>query len=253
MVNRQRFQRRYLYTIATSKSATVLYIAGLGALVGGLVAGAPLVAFGGGVGLLVNLGIGVTRFLNDDGVLAQATLRTLEKEDADARDAELDALERALTEHRDVKASQLLRTLRELARPFQLARSGANDTLLAHVPSHIAVDIASNVDHLFLECERTLRKILALAAQEAALTSRAAKTAYRSRTAALLAQVEQSVTQLSSITQSVQSLGSDAHGDTELARVQQELQTSLDIARRVDEHMTEFVQPGYDPREFEKV
>lgn len=254
MDDRSQFRRRYLLNLITSNGTMYPIGVGVALLCGGLVAGLPLLAFAGGMGAAVALGVCATRFLagDDDGRIAQATHAELQREATQALAGELNDLEQSLTKAVGPRAAMLLRGLRELIRPFVAVRAGQDDPLLRGIPQTVALDIASKVIGLFEQCVETLRQTHELASTTM-VTSDAARAAYRERREALLNQVDGSIRQIEGAIATMQSFGGGDHDTAELSRVQEELREGLEVAQRVDARMRTLDSPGYDPREYENV
>ncbi len=253
MPDPKRFRRRVLYRLANSPITLVPFAGGVAALVvGGIVLGSPLAAFGGVVGMLAGVGALATRFIMGNDKVAQLALEDLETQDARRREQELDRLERDLRRDGDPRTEQLLRDLRQLVRPF-VGTQGGDVPLLEGTPAALSFDIGARAHDLFLECTRLLRQSLELWRTAQGVGTQAAAQPILDRREALVQRVREGVEQLGRSLATLQTLGAGPEGEDELERVRRELDESLDIARRVDEEMRSLAQPGYVPAEFEEI
>ncbi|MDO8424965.1 MAG: hypothetical protein Q7T01_00390 [bacterium] len=232
MLDRKRFARAYALRLA-SRMTTVLPVGiGAGALViGGFILGEPMAAFLGILGILGGIGMFCTRLVAKDEALVAAVAADLqEAAAADAR-AALDALARELAAFDDPQPAELLRELREL-----LAAFARNDVWATRINDVSAAEITSGVRELGAQAIEQLRATLQLSRTMQDLPRSACGPLTTARTQ-LIGEVRASVGALTTMLAEVVHLGSsnDAVGD--VATVRQQLQQSLDIARRVDAAM----------------
>lgn len=252
MPDPKRFRRRLLYRLANSPSTLVPFAGGVAALVvGGLVLGSPIAAFGGVVAMLAGVGACATRFFMGNEKAAQLALEDLQGQDSRNRERELDRLDRELRRDGDPRTEQLLRDLRQLLRPFQ--GEGVDVPLLQGTPAALSFDIGARAHDLFLECTRMLRQSLELWRTAQGVSTQAAAGPILERREAIIGRVRGGVEQLGRSLATLQTLGSGPEGDDDLERVRRELDESLDIARRVDEELRNLDRPSYQEAEFEHI
>jgi hypothetical protein len=207
-----------------------------------------LVAWGG------ELGLGWAAFLGFSGVLASAgslvtqwllraddlTRRAYESLEADAaaeKEKQLDNLYHRLRQDKDPRDEKLLKQLREV---YQRFRGDTN--WVGRLSQQSAIEITNKVEKLFSGCIMTLERSLDLAAAAGKMTTKdGRRTALDSRER-LLEEVAQSIDQMAQTIDGVLAMGLQEQSAAELARIRQELDESLNVARRVEERMQSIEQ-----------
>ena len=179
-------------------------------------------------GLFTNL------IVNLDKITKKA-FEELQAESRQTQEKELDSLDRNLQEDRDARTEKLLRELRSLAATFEDGKAWSNN-----LDTRSAFEIESKVRELFQGCVSHLERSLELWRLAQEIDSTRGKEIILNQREKIIHDVETSVEQLGSILDGVLSLGILKKDDTELARIRDELDQSLEIARQVEERMEEF-------------
>ena len=241
MLDQRRFRKRYLYHLANHPTTLLPVAGGVAAItVGGLVLGSPLAVFAGIAATLGGVGAFLTRFLLRSDKAADRALRDLEDEAEQAREEALDDLERRLQADGDARTETLLRDLRNLASPFRNRKS-----VLQSIPPSVSFDIVSDVDELFRGCTQLLDQSLQLWHTTQGLCTPAAARPIRERREALIRKVGASVEQLGRVLATLSTLAtSGVAEDAELERIRAELDTSLEVAREVDDQLRSIDDEG---------
>ena len=188
--------------------------------------------FGGIAGIVIGVAALVTRAKFFGEQIARKLHEELQERDHQSTEAALDAFRERLARDEDTRDERLLDQLRELVVAFK-----RNTTWASRVNSVSAAEIAGGVEELFRTCVRKLEDRLSILGEAKRLTVRAARKALDTQAEQMLREVEASVSELADLLTSVYTLGSGTDQRGETTRVREQLQRSLEIARRVDEEM----------------
>jgi hypothetical protein len=239
-------RRRVLLKLATSPSALVPFLAGATLLViswaldlrsGGAV-------FAGIVSVLIGAGLFLTRlFAGSDG-LEKAVLADMQEEARQAREKELDQLDKDLGKDGDPRTEQILRDLRVLTAALEQDKIWSSGMNLQS-----GFDLAEGVDQLFRGGVAALRKALELWKTARDIATPDARKPILARRERLIEELRTSVGHLGKILAEVQAMGSSEASDQQLQNVRRELDASLDVAKRVEQRMTRWEKSGYSDAE----
>lgn len=211
----------------------------LAPFVSGATAGAAVLALGQPpalagfsvlAGSLLSVGAFVTRLVADDGRTARAVWAEFEQADQRQRQAVIDDLDRRLTTaDQDPRPETALRDLRALM--------GAFEELSRHEPGlHGAtvVDIHAKARQIFQQSVRSLEQTLKLGETAQRLLTPAARAPILEERERLVADIEASTRQLGVTLAALQRLAAGGSSQSELARLRDDLDRSLDLATTVD-------------------
>lgn len=184
-------------------------------------------------GFLGAAGAYLTRLIFDGGRTAQAVLADLEREERQARQATLDDLDRRLTQaDNDPRPEVALRDLRELAQAFEEFAGRADEV---HLP--VVVEVRSRVRQLFDQSIRSLEQTLKLGDIGLRLKLPEARQPILEQREKIVADIQASVKQLGGTLAALQRLQTGSQNQSELARLRDELDQSLQLAGRVEERL----------------
>lgn len=193
--------------------------------------------FAGVVGLLGAVGSLFTQlFLNGERVTQEAAADLAREENA-ARQKALDELDRRLSADDDPRPETALRELRALVKGFEEA-DGRDWSLNARS----AFDVHSMVGQLFDQCVSSLQQTDRLWLTAQRLQTVAARQPILHQREKLIAEVHASIKQLSGALVSLQTMSAGAGSQAELARLREELDQSLAVAKTVEERVNALVK-----------
>jgi ElaB/YqjD/DUF883 family membrane-anchored ribosome-binding protein len=194
---------------------------------------AGLAVFAGLAGLLGAVGIFVTRLVFKGETLARNVTEEMARQDEESAQQALDQLDQALSvADEDPRPEAALRDLRALLKAFEEVESSANRV---HLPT--VVEIRARVNELFRQCVQSLGQTNRLWQTAKKLSSPAARKPLLAQREKIIAEVETTVKQLSHTLVGVQGLGASEGSSAELARLRDELDQNLEIARTVEERV----------------
>jgi hypothetical protein len=209
-------------------------VAGLSALLvawGGEMGGGWL-AFLGISGVLASGGSLITQWLLRADALTRRAYASLEAEEATEKEKQLDNLYRRLKQDKDPRDEKLLKQLREVHQRFR------DDTAwVGRMSQQSVVEITNKVEKLFSGCIITLERSLDLVQAAAKMTTKEGRRTALDARERLLEEVAQSIHQMAHTVDGVLAMGLQEQSAADLARIRQELDESLNVARRVEERM----------------
>lgn len=245
MADPREFRRRMLLNLVSSPATLAPFVAGVTTLLGAwavdATGGMPL--FAGTALLLGSAGSLLTRFIHRRDAIALAVADELAAEELAARERKLDELERELAEDDDPRDDHALHDLRKLAAAIREAGS----TLRGTAEAAVASDIMLHVDELFAGSVRALERNLSLARKARSLRSPAARKPLKEERERILAEVGKTVETLSALLARMSTARTD--DGLSLAQVRGELESTLEVARRVEERMKSFDAGGAAEKE----
>ncbi len=194
--------------------------------------GTALLSFLGLGGLLAGLGVLATRWILRRDEIHQAAFKELQEEAFRRQAEDLDDLDRRLQQDDDPRTETTLRELREIYGEFKSDASWAEG-----LKTRVSFEIVSRVERLFEECVKSLGRSLELwEAAQKMRTPELKKDLLESRSA-LLGEISRSLEQMRKTVDSVRALRLDKTDASSHARIREELDASLEVARRVEERM----------------
>lgn len=193
--------------------------------------------FAGLAGALASFGAYVTRLILDDGKTARAVVAEEEKGEQQAAEAALDALDRRLVEaDNDPRPETALRDMRALIQAFD------DFTEKADSPNAPAViEVQARVRQLFDYSVRSLERTLQLGDTAKLLNIPAARKPLLAQREKIIADVEACAKQFGDTLAALQRLDAGSQSGSDLARLRDELDQSLQIAGRVEERLNSFL------------
>jgi len=235
VLNQAKYRKNVLVRLLSSPWTLWPFVAGVTALLGlwtfsirsGIAVFAAIAAILGG------LGIFGTRLLLGSESLGREAIQELQEEARAARDKRLDELDGKLASDGDPRTEASLRDLRALAKAFHDGQAWS-----ASLNARSTFDILAGVEQLFNRCVISLEKTLELwyaARDMATLEARDPILEQRER---IIEDVGKSIGQLGKILAGIQTLGTEGGVEnSDLARIRQELDQSLEVARSVEKRI----------------
>jgi methyl-accepting chemotaxis protein len=199
--------------------------------------GAGMLTFLGLSGVLASVGSFTTHWLLRSDELTRRAYESLEKEAAAEKEARLDALQRRLSADKDARDEKLLGELRQIYCRFR-----EDTTWVTRLGQRSAVEITSKVEKLFQGCIQSLERSLDLAQAAGKMATKEGRRTALDAREKLLEEVAASIQQMAHTIDGVHALGLDQKAGDDLARIRQELDESLNVARRVEERMQSIEQ-----------
>ncbi len=239
--------RRQVLLEAATRPATLLPLVVGGTLL--LVAWAlgikaGLLLFAGLAGVLFGAGSLCTRLLTGSRRIAQRVLDRWRAGEERRREAALDDLERRLKKDDDPRNDQYLRELRALAAAFRRGPAWS-----AGIDAQSQFDILADVDRLFASCVGYLEKTYDLWQVSERMEIPETRRAMLGQREKILAEVRQSIVHIGRVLARVQELDLAGREDANLEKIRDELDASLDVARKVQERIQLWDSPAADIKE----
>ena len=233
-MDRSALRKQVFKELATSAWVLLPAAAGLTAIFVGwaLGQGTALLSFLGIAGILAGAGALVTRWILKGDDLIHSAIEKLQNQARAQREAELDQLQRRLESDNDPRTGESLRILRDLEAQFRLMLKES-----AESNATPPVEIVSMVERLIRSSISSLEKSLTLwQAAQRMMTRQASQNALQRREGVLV-EVERSIRQMAKTLDGIREMSLKAQSATQLAAIRKELDTSLQVARRVEERM----------------
>lgn len=234
MIDRSRFRRKVLLDLVAAPSTLIPAALGASSLLVSLAAdgNTALWAFAGIAGLLGSMGVLATRWIYGADAIMRRAHESLTRADQQAKDRELDELDRRLRTDKDPRPEACLADLRALRDGFQ------NDaTWSAGVGPRSSQEIANKVEKLFQACIISLRRSHDLWETASRMRTADARQSALEQRERLVEEIRASVKQLAKTIDGVRAMSLQQKQDQDLSQVRQELDESLEVARRVEERM----------------
>ena len=185
--------------------------------------------------MLLAAGVALTRATVWRKEIARTALNEMKEEAEQAADSTLDNLYERLVGDGDPRTERLFQDLRTLVRVFKQSGEWL-------VTAGVTLEILSRVDELFDACVRLLEATLRLYNVAQRIDVLEFKQPLLERRESIIKEVQGTVKQLSEALAEVQTLGAGSTSDAQLARVRNDLNASLDVARRANERLKGFYQ-----------
>ena len=235
VMSRSKFNKKVLLKLLASPITILPFLAGVTDLLAlwALEIDSGIATFAGLACILGSVGIFASRFLLGGKTLDREVLESLEQEAHAKREKALDVLDRKLTADGDPRTERCLRDLRTLTKRFREGRSWAGT-----LSSRATFDILTGVDRLLDRSVYSLEETLKLWHTARDISLPDARKPILEKREAIIEEVGKSIEHLGRVLAGVQSLGGETEADTsELARIRNELDASLAVARRVEDRM----------------
>jgi hypothetical protein len=234
----EKIRRKVLLNILTSPTTAAPFLAGITALVATWAFGmrADIGVLAGLAGILVAAGAFFTKFVFRGEAYAKQAVEETRQEEGAERERVLDGLDARLCQDADPRTEAVLRDLRSLVRAFDelCTSSGAKLNELT------TANIASGVHELFSQCVSSLERSLKLWQTAAKLRTKAAREPILKQREDIILDVGKSIRQLGQTLVAIQNLGTGGGTTSELARIGEELDQHLAVARQVEQRVRAF-------------
>ena len=225
-----KFRRKVFAKWAKTPWALAPAAVGVGLLgAAAFVPAAAVTAFAGVCGLLAGGGAYATRWIFGADRMARQAALELADEQRQVREDQVQALLRRLLHDDDPRTQQLLRRLRDLH--DRLADPSARDRLAA------PANVVEKVKLVYDSCLSTLARTADLADSAKRLTTDAARRQVRATRESLVQEVAKAAADLDRVVGQVEAMHVAGAGGGDLAAMREDLNRSLDIARRVEERV----------------
>ncbi|MFH1098753.1 MAG: hypothetical protein V1723_02450 [Candidatus Uhrbacteria bacterium] len=232
-MDRAEFRKRLALRLAVSPGTVLPFVGGVSALIAAWTFDlSSIVSFGGIVAMLVGIGVLATRVSIHGATIARDLDAELRQQAEWSAEQTLDQLRRRLQADHDPRDEELLDALRDLVGVF---RKEAH--WVERVNAVSAQEIREKVEELFRMCVRKLEAEFSLSATAQTLRVAEAKNSLLAQRERLIGEVQESVKVLTTLIAGVYQLGTRGNVDEETARIREELQRSLEVARRVEEEL----------------
>ena len=225
-----RFRRKVFTKWATTPWAVAPLAVGAGLLgVAAFVPAAALTAFAGVCGLLAGGGAYATKWILGADRMARQAAEELAGEERGRREADVLALLKRLMHDGDPRTQDLLRRLRDLH--GRIADPSSRDRLDA------PANVVEKVRMVYDSCLSTLARTADLVDSARRLTTDSARRQVMASREAMVQEVAHAADDLDGVIGQVEALRVGGAGAGDLARMRDELNRSLDVARRVEERV----------------
>jgi hypothetical protein len=235
ILDRSAFTRRFITRLASHPWTLLPFLGGITDLLALWTFNiqSPPAAFAGLAAVLLSLGVFLTRVVTGSENVAKQVLEDMEKEAVRQRERTLDDLDRKLSADGDSRTEKCLRDLRALAGAFQRDKAW-----LSTLNTRSTFDILSGVEQLFMRCVQYLEKTLQLWYTARDMSTPEARDVILAERERILEDVTASIRQLGKILAGIQRLGvSEGEAGSDLARIRDELDQSLEVAKAVEKRM----------------
>ena len=241
------YRKRVLLRMLTRPISLIPFLGGTTLLMGawslGFKMGATL--FAGVVGVLFGMGTFLTKLLVGESEIESEVLQAMHEEAEAIREKRLDRLEKGLEKDGDPRTEQSLRELRVLASTFQTEGHWMTD-----LDTRSSFDILAGVSELFETCVRYLEITLQLWHIAQRMETKEVRQPILERRERLIKDVRESIRHTSEILARTQTVGMSESTSTSLVGLRQELDTSLEVAKQVQERIAGWGMNEYNLEEF---
>jgi hypothetical protein len=230
-MDNSRLYRRVFSKLLWSPWTVTPAALGGGALTFGAATGNWWWMFLGFSGFLTACGTLATNWILRGDSIARQAVEELQNETLKQREAKLNDLDRRLRKDKDPTDERIFQQLREYYQAFKDAVQGASLT-----DRRISFEVTSKVEDLFRACVNSLERSLELKQAAAQMATQQGRRATQAQREQLLEEVAQSVQHMAAIVDDIHALRLEQNTQN-LARLRQELDESIDVARRVEDRM----------------
>jgi hypothetical protein len=232
-MDKQNFRKRVLMRLLSSPMTLLPTVGGATLLMGAWAMGRTtgMILFAGVVAVLGGVGTFLSRLLMGGGRVADDVARRIEQEAETEREQALDGLGERLATDGDPRTEAALNDLRVLANSVQGRKDWGN------VNARSAFDLSYGVDELFSTCVRYLEKTLELKETADRVTTPSVRQAILQEREQLVADVQKSTEHIGELLGKMERFAVSGGTHTDLARVREELDANLELARQVEERM----------------
>ncbi len=237
-------RRKVLLDLFASPLTLLPVVGGLTLLLAAWATRSAPLTFAGLAGILGGIGVFASRMIFGLERLTNRAYEYVLEQQQQQQIESLRALEGKLRKDRDPRTQNLLRQL------WQLYKALEKDIKAGKIPT-AAHGVMDSVDRMFHVCLGHLQQSYKLWQAAQRMTGRSQENTLRQREE-LIQEVEQSVSHLEQTIDELQTVSSK-RSKSELARLREELDETIRVAKRVEQRTEELVenQKSYDPAEFE--
>lgn len=228
------FRRKVLVDLLASPWTLIPGAGGLSLLMlaWGMDQGTGMLGFLGVAGLLVGFGTLATRWLFQHDDIAREAFEDIQREAVGTQEKQLDDLARRLAADHDPRDEKSLQHLRDLYGAFR------DDTAWTkRLEGRSVLEINGQVENLFRACIASFERSLELRDTALGMRTKEGQRSVFEARERLLEEINQSIRQLAGTLDNVKALALAQTPAHDLARLRQELTTSLDVAKKVEERM----------------
>ena len=234
----EKVKRKVLLDLLTAPTTALPFIAGVTALVATWAFGfrADLGVLAGVAGICAAGGAFFTKLILSGETYAKRALQETQEEAQADQERTLDNLDKRLCQDGDPRTEAALRDLRSLLRAFDDLR--AKGEIDMNVFS--STNVLTGVHNLFEQCVRSLEQSLSLWQTAQKLRTKVARDPLLKQREDILQDVGKSISQLGQTLVAIQKIGSGDDAKSELARIGEELDQHLVVAKQVEQRLKAF-------------
>lgn len=229
-----RYRRKVFLDLLAHPTTLVPVVAGMTALMASWagVVDSAWWPFWGVAGMLAGAGAVASRWIFGSDTILRRAYDSLGEDAIREQNRMLDDLDRRLRQDNDPRPEESLRQLRSLYDGFRREHDWATD-----LPERSSLEIAQKVEKLFKACIISLRRSQDLWDTSQKMSTTDGRKAALAQREQLVGEIRESVRQLARTIDGVQALRIQSPEDGNLAQIRQELDESLEVARRVEQRM----------------
>ena len=194
--------------------------------------GVALLQVLGVTALLTSIGSLCTRWIFQSDRITREVFEAMQAEAERKAEQELDNLDHRLRQDRDPRPEACLAELRDLYDAFK-----KNTELPKNIGHEAALEITNKVEKLFKSCILSLERTHELWLTAREMKSRQARDSLCEDRERIVQEIQASTQQLARTLDVVHTLAANQGQDGQLAQIRQELNQSLEVARRVEQRM----------------
>ena len=182
--------------------------------------------------ILAGIGALATNWIVNSGKIIRKALQALQAEAIQKQQDALDELDRRLQQDKDPRSENSLRELRRLYDGFK-----ENKDWSRKLNERSAFEITNKVEKLFRGCIISLERSLQFWETASKMNTPDGRASVLQSRERILEEVHKSVGQLARTLDGIHRLAIEQSEDHNLTRIRQDLDESLEVARRVEERM----------------
>ena len=188
--------------------------------------------FAGMAGVLAGVGALATRWIFRSDDIMKEVFQQMQGEELQQQQNKLDDLDRRLQADNDPRTEKCLRLLRKMYSQFKSEKDWTGQ-----LTAQASLDISQQVDTLFQACTASLERSLELWHAASKMLTQQTKNQVLQSREQLLDEVQTSIQQLALTIDNVHALAIQQNDTRNLAQLREELNQSLEVARKVGERM----------------
>lgn len=247
MVDEKQVRKRVLLRSLGSPLVLIPFLAGITVMTATLALGSRITfgIFAGVAGALASAGTFFTRLLLKSDSIAKDIAGEIESEEHNKQQKALDELDAKLsTADEDPRPEAALRDLRALLKAFDDLNDRAEGALV-----HSLVQIRGGVNQLFDQCVHSLKQTDKLWQSARRLQTESARHPMMEQREQIIAEVQSTVKQVSETLTNLQTMNPGGNPSTELNRLRDELDQSLEVAKNVEIRIQSLLSDAAHPQQ----